>query len=77
MRVVRGRVRGSHLPSVLRHLVDHPAGIAVDNHTLLAPLTIVVDGRDGERTVIAIQAEGEFVEHAVSHGVPAGRPGIA
>jgi len=32
---------------VLRHVVDHPARGAVDNHTMLAPMTIAVDGRDG------------------------------
>ena len=50
--VARG---GPHLPAVLRHLVDHPARVAVDNHTMLAPLTIVVDGRDGLRTMIRIE----------------------
>src|SRR5947209_5048305 len=37
---------GPRLPSVLRHMVDHPARIAVDSWTLLAPMTIAVDGRD-------------------------------
>lgn len=46
-------------PSVLRHLVDHPARIAVDGDTLLAPMTIVVDGPEGERTVIRIEREPE------------------
>jgi len=50
--VARG---GPHLPSVLRHLVDHPARVAVDNHTMLAPMTIAVDGRDGIRTTIRIE----------------------
>ena len=46
---------GPHLPSVLRHLVDHPARVAVDNHTMLAPMTIAVDGSDGVRTMIRIE----------------------
>ena len=46
---------GPHLPSVLRHLVDHPARVAVDNDTMLAPMTIAVDGRDGIRTTIRIE----------------------
>ena len=50
--VARG---GPHLPAVLRHLVDHPARVAVDNHTMLAPMTIAVDGRDGLRTTIRIE----------------------
>jgi hypothetical protein len=40
---------------VLRHLVDHPARVAVDNHTMLAPMTIAVDGRDVLRTMIRIE----------------------
>lgn len=50
---------GSRPPSVLRHLVDHPARIAVDSDTLLAPMTIAVDGPEGERTVIRIEREPE------------------
>jgi len=46
---------GPHLPSVLRHMVDHPARVAVDNHTMLAPMTIAVDGPDGVRTMIRIE----------------------
>lgn len=49
-----------HLPGVLRHLVDHPARIAVDSHTLLAPISIAVDDADGVRTVITIEREPEF-----------------
>jgi hypothetical protein len=55
--VARG---GAHLPSVLRHLVDHPARVAVDNHTMLAPMTIAVDGRDGVRTVIRIEDDPDI-----------------
>jgi hypothetical protein len=46
---------GPRLPGVLRHLVDHPTRVAVDNHTMLAPMTIAVDGRDGLRTMIRIE----------------------
>ncbi len=52
--VARG---GPHLPGVLRHLVDHPARVAVDNYTMLAPMTIAVDGRDGIRTTIRIEQD--------------------
>ena len=45
---------GPHLPAVLRHLVDHPARVAVDNDTMLAPMTISVDGSDGMCTTIRI-----------------------
>lgn len=51
--------RGRHLPSVLRHLVDHPARVAVDNHTMLTPMTIAVDGPDGVRTMIRIEHDPE------------------
>jgi len=49
-----------HLPGVLRHMVDHPALIEVDSHTLLAPMTIAVEDQDGVRTVITIERDGEF-----------------
>jgi hypothetical protein len=45
---------GPHLPAVLRHLIDHPARVEVDNYTMLAPMTIAVDARDGVRTMIRI-----------------------
>jgi hypothetical protein len=45
---------GPHLPSMLRRMVDHPKRIVVDSWTLLAPMTIAVDGRDGIRTVVRI-----------------------
>jgi Family of unknown function (DUF5335) len=51
---------GPHLPSMLRHLVDHPERIVVDSWTLLAPMTIAVDGRDGVRTVVRIAREADF-----------------
>jgi hypothetical protein len=50
---------GPQLPSVLRHMVDHPERVLVDSRTLLAPMTIAVDGRDGVRTVIRIEREAE------------------
>jgi hypothetical protein len=46
---------GPQLPGVLRHVIDHPSRVAVDNHTMLAPMTIAVDGRDGLRTMIRIE----------------------
>lgn len=49
-----------HLPAVLRHLVDHPARIAVDSRTMLAPITIAVDDRYGVRTVITIEQDPDF-----------------
>jgi len=52
--VARG---GSHLPAVLRHVVEHPARVAVDSHTMLPPMTIAVYGRDGMRTTIRIERE--------------------
>ena len=55
--VARG---GPHLPAVLRHVVDHPARMAVDNHTMLAPMTIAVDGRDGLRTMIRIEHDPDI-----------------
>jgi len=51
---------GPHLPSTLRHLVDHPEHVFVDSQVMLAPLTIAVDGRDGVRTVITIDDVPEF-----------------
>jgi hypothetical protein len=62
--VVRG---GSERPSV-RHVIDHPGRIEVDSHTLLAPMTIVVEGENGVRTVITIERDdtpSEFTEPAV------------
>jgi len=51
---------GANLPCVLRHLVDHPARVAVDNHTMLAPMTIAVDGCDGVRTMIRIEDDPDL-----------------
>jgi hypothetical protein len=50
---------GRHLPTVLRHSVDHPRRVAVDSQTMLAPMTISVDGREGVRTEIRIEREAE------------------
>jgi hypothetical protein len=51
---------GTQLPGILRHMVDHPARIEVDNRTMLAPMKISVDGQDGVRTVITIEREPEI-----------------
>jgi Family of unknown function (DUF5335) len=51
---------GPHLPTTLRHLVDHPEHVYVDSPAMLAPLTIAVDGRDGVRTVIRIEDQPDF-----------------
>jgi hypothetical protein len=56
---VSAACNGEQVPTVLRHLVDHPARVAVDNWTLLAPMTITVDGRDGARMMIRIERETE------------------
>jgi hypothetical protein len=57
---VAGARGGARLPSVLRHMVNHPARIEVDSHTLLPPMTIAVDGQDGGRIVITIEREPEL-----------------
>ena len=51
---------GAHAPTVLRHMIAHPMRIEVDSHTMLAPMTIAVDGHDGVRTVITIGRAPEF-----------------
>jgi len=51
---------GPRLPSVLRHMVDHPRRVAVDSQTMLAPITLSVDAGDGGRTVIHIEREAEI-----------------
>jgi hypothetical protein len=50
----------AHLPSVLRHLVDHPQRITVDS-TAMAPTRIVVDDRHGARTVVRVERPAAFV----------------
>ena len=51
---------GANLPSMLRHLVDHPKRIITDSWTLLAPMMIAVDGRDGARTIVRIARKPDF-----------------
>jgi Family of unknown function (DUF5335) len=51
---------GPRLPSMLRHLIDHPVRVEVNSMTSLAPTRIVVDARDGVRTVIRISHDGAF-----------------
>lgn len=48
---------GPRLRRVLRHVVDHPCRVAVDTQTMLAPMTISVEGPDGARTVIRVSRE--------------------
>jgi hypothetical protein len=57
---VAGAQGGPHLPSTLRRMVDRPERIVVDSWTLLAPMTIQVDGHDGISTVVRIEREPEF-----------------
>jgi Family of unknown function (DUF5335) len=57
--IAAGRGRPG-LPSVLRHLIDHPALVEVDTQTMLAPMTIAVEGRDGVRTVITVEREAKL-----------------
>lgn len=53
--------RGSPtLPSVLRHLIDHPTRIEIDSLTSLVPTAIAVTGGDGVRTLVRIWHEGAF-----------------
>jgi len=51
---------GAYLPSVLRHVVDHPQRIAVDSPTSMAPTTIAVDDPEGVRTLVRIQRAAAF-----------------
>ena len=51
---------GPRVPSVLRHLVDRPQRVAVDTSTMLAPITISVEGSDGARTVIRVEREPDI-----------------
>jgi Family of unknown function (DUF5335) len=50
----------AHLPSVVRHVVDHPARIAVDSPNAMAPTTITVDDRKGIRTVVSVSRPADF-----------------
>jgi hypothetical protein len=49
-----------HLPSVVRHVVEHPTRIEVDSPGTLAPSKIVVDDDRGARTLITITRRGDF-----------------
>ena len=51
---------GPHVPSVLRHRVDHPTRIAVDSPTSLAPTLIEIDDAEGSRTVVTIGRAAAF-----------------
>jgi hypothetical protein len=57
---VAGARGAAHVPSVVRHLVDHPERIAVDGAPAMAPTTITIDGGDGVRTVVRIKRAAEF-----------------
>ncbi len=50
---------GPRIPDLMRHLVDRPERVAVDNSALLPPMTIAVDSHDGVRTLIRIEREPE------------------
>jgi hypothetical protein len=43
---------------LLKHL-EHPERVVVDNHTLLTPITITVEGRGGAGAVIRIERRSE------------------
>jgi hypothetical protein len=57
---VAGARGTAHLPSVVRHLVDHPERIAVDSPASVVPTRIIVDDRDGVRTVVRITRPAAF-----------------
>jgi hypothetical protein len=61
--ITAGEVSAAHgtaqLPSLLRHLVDHPQRIPV-NSTAMAPSCITVDDREGVRTVVTIEPSAAF-----------------
>jgi Family of unknown function (DUF5335) len=52
---------GPHLPTTLRHLVDHPTRIEVDSLASLLATKISVTAEDGVRTDVRIVREGSFV----------------
>lgn len=56
--VARG---GPRVPSVLRHMVDHPKRISVDSPTSLAPTLIEIEDAEGVCTVITIGRAAPFV----------------
>ncbi len=51
---------GPHLPTVLRHLVDHPKRIEVDGPVAITPRMISVLGQADVQTVVRISPEGAF-----------------
>ncbi len=53
--------RPPHVPSLRRHLIDHPERVCVDTRTVLPPMTITIDGQDGVRTVLTIKDEPAVV----------------
>ena len=44
-------------PHLVRHVVLHPQRVAVDSQTMLAPMTIALDGGDGRRTLVRFERE--------------------
>ena len=52
----------SQPPGVLRHKIDHPERVDVDNQTMLAPITVGVNGPGNVRTVITIEREADTLE---------------
>ncbi|MHB8659086.1 MAG: DUF5335 family protein [Solirubrobacteraceae bacterium] len=40
-------------------LISRPDRLTVDNHTMLAPLTITIEDRSGQRTVVRIEREDD------------------
>ncbi|HEY7633543.1 MAG TPA: DUF5335 family protein [Thermoleophilaceae bacterium] len=51
---------GAHVPSVLRHLVDHPERIVIDGGAATTPSTIAIDDHDGVRTLVRIALPDSF-----------------
>jgi hypothetical protein len=54
---------GPDVPGVVRHTVEHPRRVIVDSSTLLPPMTIAVDNRDGVRTVVRIDRPAASFSH--------------
>lgn len=57
---VAGARGAAHVPSVLRHLVDHPERIALDSPAAMLPGTITIVGGDRVRTIVRIKRPAEF-----------------
>lgn len=49
-------------PDLVRHVVPHPQRVAVDSDTMLAPMTIALDGADGHRTLVRFARERESAD---------------